>query len=85
MRHDLSDSHILRNIFLSSSVNNCDLLAIIALEASNAFSIEKGIKPFDPPQENEGIKLRGYPSPNMLHDTPTTVPELNIVLIPHLV
>ena len=42
------------------------------------------VKPELPPQLNEGIKFLGKPDPKIFDPTPTTVPVLNIVFIPHL-
>lgn len=44
----------------------------------------KVLNPAAPPQAKEGIKFLGKPLPKILALTPTTVPVLNIVLIPHL-
>ena len=42
------------------------------------------INPELPPQLKDGIKFLGKPEPKMFAPTPTTVPVLNIVFIPHL-
>jgi hypothetical protein len=43
------------------------------------------VNPEAPPQEKLGTKFRGNPEPKILAETPTTVPVLNIVLIPLIV
>ena len=64
--------------------NSTFLLSITFRDTSNTLLKTKVLYPADPPHEKEGIKFLGKPGPNTLHETPTTVPVLNIVFIPHL-
>ena len=68
----------------SSAVRGILRLSITSRAVSVALRSWWVIMPDAPPQEKEGIKVRGNPDPKMLAATPTTVPVLNMVLIPHL-
>lgn len=69
---------------LSSSVNGICLLENTICAVSITLSILCVVKPTAPPHEKDGIKFLGNPEPKIFDATPTTVPVLNIVLIPHL-
>ena len=60
------------------------LRSIILFAYSTAFSKRKGTIVSTSHHEKEGMCFAGKPLPKTFELTPTTVPVLNMVLMPHL-
>src|SRR5688572_18243385 len=77
-------SKISFHIFLSGASLVMPLRCITRSPVSVAFCKLYVENPCPPPHEKEGIKFLGKPAPKIFAEKPTTVPVLNIVLMPHL-